>query len=151
MAYDEAKDKKDAAVSEARIRNLRNKGMGEREATIAGLVNMKRSEDKDESSDVAAPTSNKPEYPYNLRFDLEDEDLQKLGFKELPEVNDVCKFTVEAKVNRVSSNQNEDGKNHECVGFQITDMSYDGEEEEHDEETETKEEPAEAYSTEEKD
>lgn len=144
---DEAKAKKDEAVSQARISNLRSKGMSERDATIAGLVNMKRKDD-DESPEVAPSKPEGPKYPYGLRFRLEDEDLSKLGIKELPEVNDVMKFTVEAKVDSVSSNQNSDGKSHECVEFQITDMQFLGEEEEHDEESETSEEPAEAYSTE---
>ena len=123
-----SKEKKDSAVKEMRIQNYRNKGMSERDATIAGLVDMKR---KDDESEVPQPVSTKqsegPKYPYGLRFRLEDEDLQKLGFSDLPKIGDTCKFSLEATPESVSQNQNSDGKEHKCVEFQITDMKWDGE------------------------
>lgn len=124
----ETKAKKADAVTDTRIRSFRNKGMSERDATIAGLTSMQRKEDAS-SPATAAPTEVEkgPHYPYGLRFTLEDEDLTKLGFSELPPVGGSCKFSIEATPESISSNQNKDGKAHERVEFQITDMKWDGE------------------------
>lgn len=121
--YDEVADKKEAAVQEQKIRSLRSRGMSERDAVIAGLVSMKR---KDSEPAAQVAPSEKPEYPYGLRFRLENEDLKKLGFKKLPEIGDTCKFVVEATPESVSSNQSSSGDSRECVEFQITDMKWDG-------------------------
>ena len=60
-----------------------------------------------------------------MRFRLEDEDLKKLGFDDMPAIGDVYKFTLEATPESVSMNQRSDGDEHKCVEFQITDMKWD--------------------------
>lgn len=67
-----------------------------------------------------APSDDKPEYPYGLRIDLNNEALQRLGFDTLPAVGTVVEITARAVVQSVSAH--DDGEPSRDVGMQITDI-----------------------------
>jgi hypothetical protein len=64
-----------------------------------------------------------PKYPYGLCIRLSNDELEKLGLAELPEVNDGMSFTAMAKVTSVSDNQYADGTHSRVVELQITHMA----------------------------
>lgn len=112
---DDVADKKAEAVKQVKIKDFKDKGMSERDATLAGLVSMKR---KQEPPPAASSNGSESEdYPYGLRLRLEAEDLKKLGIKELPGIGDICTFTVKATPESIAKH---------CVEFQVTDMKWDG-------------------------
>lgn len=85
------------------------------------LTNMKMTR-KEAGTELCCDTSsdNKPEYPYGLRIDLNDEALQRLGFDTLPAVGTVVEITARAVVQSVSAH--DDGEPSRDVGLQITDI-----------------------------
>ena len=118
MDYEHKQEK--ASTSE-RIRNFKSRGLSERDATIKGLVSMKRA--KKDSGDIKPPAVSSEPYPYGLRLRLESEDLKKLGMGSLPDVGKTMKVTAEATVQSVSSNQSTDDKqSRKSVELQITSM-----------------------------
>lgn len=123
-------EKNDDAVKSARISSLKQKGMSERDATVKGLVSMKKpskekAKEKDKDKDTpfsTFPTEEK--YSYGLQLRLEDEELAKLGIESLPDVGTKVEVAAKGSVRSVSSNQYEDGeKKRRSVEIQITDLN----------------------------
>jgi hypothetical protein len=84
-------------------------------------------ERKEEAAEYSGPSS-VSEWPWGLQIRLEDEELKKLGLKELPEVGGEFHLQVIAKVTSVSQNQMADGKSDRCVCLQITMLGVELEE-----------------------
>lgn len=86
------------------------------------LVSMaqKPSEAKEERAELAAEAK-APRFPYGLELTLNEEVLEKLGWKDLPKVGAKC--TIEAK-GVVTLVRNVEGKNHSSMGvnIQITEL-----------------------------
>lgn len=80
---------------------------------------------KEETAEFKSPEM--PEYPWGLQIRLEDEELQKLGVKNLPQVGAEYHMTVIAHVTSVSQTQMADGDEDRCVCLQITMASIDSE------------------------
>lgn len=90
------------------------------------LVNMKRSAEdlKKEAEGATALASDAPEYPWGLRLSLRDEDLTKLGIKDLPTVGGTLMLMARVEVVDVSQYRSTaaDGDTRN-VGLQITDLA----------------------------
>lgn len=84
------------------------------------MTNMKMDKPQTECA-PCYPTDGGPVYPYGLRISLRDEDLAKLGIKDLPAVGDTMTLTAQVQVTRVSDEQAFYGRER-CLGLQITDM-----------------------------
>jgi hypothetical protein len=70
-----------------------------------------------------------PDYPYGLEISLEDESLKSLGQGARDfEIGGEISVTAKARVDRISSNKNRRGRNHDSVSLQITDMDLGGKE-----------------------
>ena len=135
MAHKKYEDKMDEEVNEKtsdakrnlRIDELKKKGYSERDAVIKGMASMKKAHKDSEGMGASvAPASPDEEYPYGLRLRLENEELEKLGLSELPEVGKRCKIMAEGVVESVSSNESKgsDG-NRKSVEIQVTGMKID--------------------------
>lgn len=61
-------------------------------------------------------------YPWGLQIRLEEEELKKLGIKDLPQVGGELHLAVIAKVTGVSENTMADGDYDCCVTLQLTMM-----------------------------
>lgn len=66
-----------------------------------------------------------PEYPWGLQIRLEDDELNKLGIKTMPEVGGEFHLQVVAKITGVNESTMADGKYERCVNLQITMMGID--------------------------
>jgi hypothetical protein len=115
---------------------------------MADLVDMKysKAELADEAKEGQVGPGGEPNpYPWGLAITLEDEELQKLGITDLPDVGDEVNFTAVAKVTSVNQSLNRDDP--ECrVGLQITMMAANIEAEEPGEKESPKAEKAETKS-----
>ena len=119
---DYLEEAKEEGKQKAKIEKLRSKGYSE---TDAYLISMKKKK-KEKSADTPVEASMPSEevYPYGLRLRLENDELEKLGLKELPEVGKVCKIEAEGIVESVSSNESKgDEGSRKCVEIQITSMN----------------------------
>lgn len=63
----------------------------------------------------------KPEYPYGLSINLDNESLKKLGMEELPQVGDTMMVMAKVEVRSVSSYDTTEGDD-KNVSLQITEM-----------------------------
>ena len=86
------------------------------------LVNMKQPKSERLAKEVTP--ADKQLYPYGLTVSLEDNSLQKLKLKTLPEVGDEMTLVAKVKVTRVSSDETDKGAN-KSVSLQITSMRLD--------------------------
>lgn len=87
------------------------------------MVSMKMSaEERGEGTAPAAPDS---PYPYGLQIALNDDDMQKLGMSECPDVGYVMQMTALVTVTRCSSSQEQGGDAENSMSLQITDMQLD--------------------------
>lgn len=75
------------------------------------LTNMKRSKKERKRLNEAAITSDEPAVPYGLRITLDDESLDKLGFKKLPDVGDRMVVAAIGTVKSVSEHSSTRNKN----------------------------------------
>ncbi len=66
------------------------------------LVDMRRSKKERKRLNEAAVASDEPAIPYGLSITLDDESLDKLGFKKLPAVGDRMVVAAIGKVESVS-------------------------------------------------
>jgi len=89
------------------------------------LVSMKRTaKDKREDAGEAAPMSAiAPDYPYGPCINLDKDELDKIGMKQLPTVGSEMGLHVKVKVTRVTSSAVEGEDSEDCVSMQITDMA----------------------------
>lgn len=90
------------------------------------LVSMKR--DKEEKHDEKAcdpcVSSDPPDYPYGARLYLEEDQLEKLGLKELPPAGTVLRLEGLGGVIGVREEQR-DGKISRSLEIQITDLGLE--------------------------
>ena len=85
------------------------------------LTSMKRTKaEKKEGSDEVCCSGDQEDFPYGLRVDLRDEEIEKLGIS-LPEVGSTMVLVANVKVTSVSERADEDGENRN-VELQITEM-----------------------------
>lgn len=90
------------------------------------LVNMKLSKaDRDKSTEMVMPAEDAPRYPWGLSVSLDNEVLEKLGMKELPEVGDELELLARVTVTRVSSTDQAEGGPSRDVGLQMTEMALE--------------------------
>lgn len=78
-----------------------------------------------EKKDKAMPDSvidDRPKYPYCLRLHLESDVVDKLGLKEMPDVEDIMSLVAKVKVMGVRIEENNGIPKH-SLELQITDMS----------------------------
>lgn len=104
------------------------------------LIDMQytKAEAKAEAEEYSKPSpDNEPKYPWGLQIRLEDEELKKLGIKELPEVGAEFTLTVVAEVQSATESKMASGRTDRCVCLQITAMSIDEEESAAEEKGET--------------
>lgn len=80
------------------------------------LVDMKL--DPKERKKEAELTYQPPAYPYGLSISLDDEALEKLGMKDLPDADDTMTLTARVCVTNVASTDGENGKRR-SVSLQI--------------------------------
>ncbi len=88
------------------------------------MIDMKMSKEEAKEygeSPVTADMDNQERYPWCLRFDLNDEVLEKCGVETLPTVGDEMTITCKVKVigTRQSATQNTDNRS---VELQITEL-----------------------------
>lgn len=70
--------------------------------------------------------SDKPDYPYGLRIDLNDESLEKLGVDKMPTTGTMMILT--ARVEIKSTNESDhDGQKRKSMTLQITDAALEKE------------------------
>lgn len=95
------------------------------------MKHMKLSESEKTGNTPSAPSEDKPEYPYGLQIHLTENELDKIGMKNLPEPG--TKMTMAAKVHVIGAMMHDgpDGK-HKSLHLQITHMSVGGEKEGHE-------------------
>lgn len=90
------------------------------------LVDMKRTK-----AEIKADIKNydtlagQHEYPWGLEIRLEDEELNKLGIKNLPNVGQAMTLTIYVEVQSATETKMADGKTNRCVCLQITRMGAD--------------------------
>ena len=134
--YNTDEDVKDGK-KKAKMEGLRSKGYSEVDAMKrvskaysseqgSGMVSMKKDKKSSEDmpSTVPASPGDEESYPYGLQLRLENEELDKLGFNELPEIGKTCKIEAEGVVESVSSNQSKgDDGLRKSVTIQITKMA----------------------------
>ncbi len=66
-----------------------------------------------------------PRYPWGLQVNLGNEELEKLGVAQLPNVEDEMILVGKVKVTRVASSQDGQAGTSRSVELQITDMALD--------------------------
>ena len=92
-------------------------------------------EESDEASPVPATASDRPMYPWGLRINLCQDELEKLGLSDDDiKPGDMIHFHSMATVVSVSTNQTQDGDDHCSVALQITHMEAESEDDENEEE-----------------
>lgn len=94
-------------------------------ASTPKLVSMKRSE-KDKRSDAgdAVPMEAiAPDYPYGLCINLDKDEIDKLGMKQLPSVGTVVPISASAKVTMVRQSAVEGADEETSLTLQITDLA----------------------------
>src|ERR1700752_2842925 len=108
---------------------------------FAKMVDMARTpaEVKEEIAETAAcaPIDAKrtaPVYPYGLCLSLDEEVLEKLGIKELPDVGETVHFAALARVTAASESEHEteggEKETHCRVELQITNLALESEDDE---------------------
>ena len=87
------------------------------------LVNMKRK--KSESDSELSIDDN--EFPWGLQIHLHEDELKKLGIKELPEVGGEIGLEAKVTVTSASINETKDNGVDRSITLQITDLGLFGE------------------------
>lgn len=88
------------------------------------MKSMKREPMKDEPSHAEALYGGKEEYAYGLRVNLGEEEIEKLGLKEMPKAG--AEMTIAAKVKVCNVGQREDGDGvRRNIELQITEMGLE--------------------------
>lgn len=119
---------KEKGIVGENVRELKNKGLSERDAVMASMKNSPVKSKK--GSDVAMPSNPHEDYPYGLRLELDHETLKKLGHDSLPSVGTKMTLHAKAHVKSASENSNEDDREpRRSVSLQITHMTTGGSDE----------------------
>lgn len=90
------------------------------------MVSMKMTPKKGDKADNMGGMSpdDGEKYPWGLRINLGDEELKKLGLKELPKVGQEVPLMAMVKVIGVRSNESQEGENRN-LELQITDCGME--------------------------
>jgi hypothetical protein len=86
----------------------------------------KAEEEECRPCDVMYGKEQKPEYPWGLNINLDEESLKKLGIADLPAVGGEMMITAKVKVTSTSSVEYDEGSRR-TVALQITDMAIGSE------------------------
>jgi len=81
-----------------------------------------RKEQQEKYAVGSEPSPDAPVYPYGLRVNLDDDVMEKLKLKTLPEVGSSIMLIARVDVISVSSNESSEGGKRESVDLQITDL-----------------------------
>lgn len=138
MAHYNTEEDVKEGKKKAKMEGLRSKGYSEVDALK--MVSMKKEKKSGEDMPSTAPASadDGESYPYGLRIRLENDEMEKLGFTDLPEVGKVCKIEAEGVVESVSSNQSKGSEgSRKSVEIQITKMATSKAESSSDEDTDS--------------
>lgn len=98
------------------------------------LTNMKLSH-KEKEVNTETVSSDKPEYPWGLEIDLNEESLEKLEWFTTPKAGQKVIIMARAEVIRTSESQSQEfgeSHTHRSVSLQITDLALDPESEKKD-------------------
>ncbi len=111
---------KDKGIMGENVRELKNKGLSERDAVMASM----KSEKKVGKGELnPSPVGVADEYPYGTRLELDQETLGKLGHTSLPQVGDTFHLRAKARVTSASEHSNEgEDSPRRSVSLQITHM-----------------------------
>jgi len=82
------------------------------------LVSMKRSNVR-----ASLPSPHRDDYPYGVALRLENEELDKLGMKGMPEVGSKFEVIAEAKVTGSNESKNDEGPSDRGLTLQITGLA----------------------------
>jgi len=89
------------------------------------MVSMKMTPKKgDKDSEVMPVGGGEDKYPWGLRLNLGDEELKKLGMKELPKVGQVLTMQCQVKVVGVRASETQQGEDRN-LELQVTDCGVD--------------------------
>lgn len=93
------------------------------------LKSLKLPKSKRDAGSPAIADCKRDEYPYGTRIELQDEGLDALGIKKLPEVGEI--MMIECKVKVICARQSA-GENNttRTLELQITDMELEADEDE---------------------
>lgn len=102
---------------------------------IPAMVDMARSkaEKVEKAAEMMPGPVSAPDYPYGLCICLGEDELQKLGLDENPEIGDMLHLHAMAKVTSVSQSESEGVGKNRRVELQITHMVGENEDEENEE------------------
>lgn len=85
------------------------------------LVSMKLTKAETEKENEVS--EDRPEFPFGLTLRLDNEALDKLGMKEMPEVGTDIELAAKVVVTEVSEHTRGDGDTVKGLSLQITDMN----------------------------
>lgn len=106
------------AVEHENTREMKHRGMTEKQAVMASLKRSKKANDA-EAKQMSSPSS-RDQYSYNSRMELDHDMLEKLGLTQLPKVGDKVKLHAKAHVTSVSEHAHERDGKRRSVSLQMT-------------------------------
>ena len=90
------------------------------------LVDMKLTKsEKKKDGPMCSSEYKAPDYPYGLRLNLDDAQLEKLGIKSLPKVGSTLTITSKATVISARSNSSERGRNERSIELELRQIGVD--------------------------
>lgn len=92
------------------------------------MKNMKMSSKETKKMMEPSIAENNPRYPFGLKLNLDNEILEKLGMKTMPELGKTMMLMAKVAVTDMNENKSE-GSSYRSLGLQITDMSIEDEKE----------------------
>ena len=101
------------------MREMKHKGLSEREAVMVSMKNAKPKTKKTSSMDEG-PSAPEADYPYNARMDFDHEMLDKLGMKKMPAHGSEVMMHAKGKVHSLSEDTQSDGKKRRRMTVQLT-------------------------------
>ena len=124
MAHYNTEEDVKEGKKKAKMEGLRSKGYSEVDALKMVSMRKEKKSGEDMPSTSPVEAGSEESYPYGLRLRLENDELEKLGMKELPEVGKTCTITAEGVVESISSNQSKGSEgSRKSVEIQITKMA----------------------------
>lgn len=66
-----------------------------------------------------------PAYPWGLTLNLDDDAIEKLGIKSLPEAGETMMLVAKVKVTGTNSEDVDGGKKRQSIRLQLTDMALE--------------------------
>lgn len=93
-----------------------------------GMKNMMMSKKETKKMVEGDMPEDRPQYPYGLKLNLDNETLEKLGMKTMPEMGKAMMMMAKVTVTDMHESKSE-GSNYRSLGLQITDMAFEAEKE----------------------